>query len=63
MYDLYHESQVQNLLLAGTIQKYLDKIDRYEARHVRDPRVMAALNMSQRHRNYLKEADEVSLRF
>uniref|UniRef100_A0A2C9LNG3 Uncharacterized protein n=1 Tax=Biomphalaria glabrata TaxID=6526 RepID=A0A2C9LNG3_BIOGL len=58
MYDLYHESQVQNLLLAGTIQKYLDKIDRYEARHVRDPRVMAALNMSQRHRNYLKEADE-----
>ncbi|KAH9520154.1 hypothetical protein Btru_060138 [Bulinus truncatus] len=58
MYDLYHESQVQNMLLTGTIKKYLEKIDRYEARHKKDPRVMAALNMGQRHRNYLKEADE-----
>ncbi|CAL1526133.1 unnamed protein product [Lymnaea stagnalis] len=58
MYDLYQESQVQNTLLHSTIQRYLEKIDRYEARHRRDPRVMAALKMSQRHRSCLKEVDE-----
>ncbi|XP_059179662.1 cilia- and flagella-associated protein 58-like [Physella acuta] len=58
MYDLYQESQVQNMLLANTVHKYLEKIDRYEARHKRDPRVMAALNMSQRHRINILELDE-----
>lgn len=60
MYDLYMQSQAANQILTTKIDRYLDKIDKYEARHRRDPRVMAALRMAESHRNALKALDEVS---
>ncbi|BFY97201.1 hypothetical protein BsWGS_00241 [Bradybaena similaris] len=58
MYDMYMQSQASNQILVTKIDRYLDKIDKYEARHRRDPRVMAALRMAESHRNALKALDE-----